>query len=53
VALEGKQNASGHTNSAENSPAGEQTYLSWREQFIGGIPDFFIVENETMHSTLF
>src|ERR1022692_1059818 len=53
VALEGKKHAVDHADGAEDAPAGEQPYLSRREQLIGGIPDFFIVENETVHKTSF
>jgi hypothetical protein len=53
VALEGKKHAAGHADGAEDAPAREQPNLSRREQLIGGIPDFFIVENETVHRTSF
>src|ERR1019366_1931519 len=53
VALEGKKHAVDHADGAEDAPAGEQPYLSRREQLIGGIPDFFIMENETVHRTSF
>jgi hypothetical protein len=53
VALECKKHSVDHADGAENSPAREQSYLSRREQLVGGIPDFFIVENETVHRLLF
>jgi hypothetical protein len=53
MALEGKKHAAGHAEGTEDAPAREQPYLSWREHLIGGIPDFFIVENETVHRTSF